>query len=99
MRTAFHEQLDALAADIADICGMAGAAMERATQALLQADLVLAEDVITENDAFTARIRKAEEAAITLLALQSPVAGDLRLVVSSLSNLADVHRMGALALH
>jgi phosphate transport system protein len=99
MRTAFHEQLDALSADIADICGMAGTAMERATQALLQADLVLAEDVISTHEAFSARIRKAEEAAITVLALQAPVAGDLRLVVGSLSNLADVDRMGALALH
>src|ERR1700761_4577888 len=99
MRTAFHEQLDALTTDIAGICGLAGAAMERSTQALLQADLVLAEEVITDSDAFTARIRKAEEAAVTLLALQAPVAGDLRLVVGSLSNLADVDRMGALALH
>jgi phosphate transport system protein len=99
MRTAFHEQLEALAADIADICGLAGAAMERATQALLQADLVLAEDVITAHETFIARIKKAEEAAITVLALQAPVAGDLRLVVGSLSNLADVDRMGALALH
>src|SRR5262249_7954372 len=80
-------------------CGLAGVAMERATQALLQADLTLAEEVITEHDEFRSRIAKAEEAAITLLALQSPVASDLRLVVSSLANLADVDRMGALALH
>jgi phosphate transport system protein len=99
MRTAFHQQLDALASDIADICGLAGVAMERATQALLQADLVVAEGVITEHDALVLRIAKAEEAAITLLALQAPVAGDLRVVVSSLRNLADVDRMGALALH
>ena len=90
MRTAFHQQLDALCTEIADICGLAGVAMERATQALLQADLVLAEDVITDHDAFRSRIAEAEEAAITLLALQSPVASDLRLVVSSLTNLADV---------
>jgi phosphate transport system protein len=99
MRTAFHQQLDALSSEIADICGLAGVAMERATQALLQADLVLAEDIITEHDAFRSRIAEAEEASITLLALQSPVASDLRLVVSSLANLADVYRMGALALH
>jgi phosphate transport system protein len=36
---------------------------------------------------------------ITVLALQAPVAGDLRAVVSSLKNIADVDRMGALALH
>lgn len=73
--------------------------MERATQALLQADLVLAEEVIADHEAFALRIKKAEEAVITVLALQAPVAGDLRLVISSLSNLADVDRMGALALH
>jgi phosphate transport system protein len=99
MRTAFQEQLHALTGDIAELCGLAGAAMERATQALLQADLVLAEEVIADNEAFTARIKKTEEAAITLLALQAPVAGDLRLVIGSLSSLADVDRMGALALH
>jgi phosphate transport system protein len=99
MRTAFHEQLHALTADIAETCGLAGAAMERATQALLQADLVLAEEVIADHEAFALRIKKAEEAVITVLALQAPVAGDLRLVISSLSNLADVDRMGALALH
>ena len=42
MRTAFHQQLDALCTEIADICGLAGVAMERATQALLQADLAIA---------------------------------------------------------
>jgi phosphate transport system protein len=99
MRAAFHQQLDALARDIADLCGLAGAAMERATQALLQADLLLAEQVITDYDALVLRCRKAEDNAFTLLALQSPVAGDLRVVLSSLKNIADVDRMGALALH
>ena len=40
MRTAYHEQLDALNNQLAEMCRMAGIAMERATQALLQADLV-----------------------------------------------------------
>jgi len=99
MRTAFQQQLDALASDVADMCGLAGVAMERATQALLQADLVLAEEVITDYNALVARTAQAHEATITLLALQAPVAGDLRAVVSSLRNLADIERMGALALH
>ncbi|GAC1402780.1 MAG: phosphate signaling complex protein PhoU [Mycobacterium sp.] len=99
MRTAFHQQLDALASDVADMCGLAGTAMERATQALLQADLLLAEQVITDREALAGRARKAEENAFTLLALQAPVAGDLRAVLTSLKNIADVQRMGALALH
>jgi phosphate transport system protein len=99
MRTAFHQQLDDLASDVANMCGLAGTAMEHATQALLQADLLLAEQVITDHEALTGRARKAEENAFTLLALQAPVAGDLRAVLTSLKNIADVDRMGALALH
>src|SRR6201989_1791065 len=99
MRTAYHEQLDALTDQLGEMCGLAGAAMERATQALLQADLVLAAQVITDHEQMTAMRARAEESAFVLLALQAPVAGDLRAIVSSIQNVADVDRMGALALH
>ena len=99
MRTAYHEQLDALANQLGEMCGLAGAAMERATQALLQADLVLAEQVITDHEQIAAMSARAEEAAFVLLALQAPVAGDLRAIVGSIQIVADVDRMGALALH
>ena len=99
MRTAYHEQLDALTSQLAEMCRMAGVAMERATQSLLQADLVLAEQVIGEHEKIVATSARAEEAAIVLLALQAPVAGDLRSIVSSIQIVADVERMGALALH
>ncbi|WP_099025458.1 phosphate signaling complex protein PhoU [Mycolicibacterium palauense] len=99
MRTAYHEQLSALTAQLAEMCGMAGVAMERATQALLQADLLLAEQVITDHAQITIRSQAAEESAFVLLALQAPVAGDLRSVVSAIQIVADIDRMGALALH
>jgi phosphate transport system protein len=99
MRTAYHEQLDALTSRLGEMCGLAGAAMERATQALLQADLALAEQVITDHDQISALSVRAEEEAFVLLALQAPVAGDLRAIVSSIQIVADVDRMGALALH
>ena len=99
MRTAYHEQLDALTNRLAEMCGLAGVAMERATQALLQADLPLAEQVITDHDQIATLSARAEEDAFVLLALQAPVAGDLRAVVSSIQIVADVDRMGALALH
>ena len=98
MRTAFHEQLDALTRSIGDMCGLAGTAMEQATQSLLEADIVLAEIVIT-NQELAFQAAEAESDAFTLLALQAPVAADLRAVVSSLQNVADVDRMRALALH
>src|SRR3982750_1341852 len=99
MRTAYHEQLDALTSQLGEICGLAGAAMERATQSLLQADLVLAEQVITDHEQIAAMSARAEESAFVLLALQAPVAGDLRAIVGSIQIVADVDRMGALALH
>lgn len=99
MRTAYHEQLAALTDQLGEMCGLAGVAMERSTQALLQADLALAEQVISDHDQITALSVRAEEAAFVLLALQAPVAGDLRAIVSSIQIVADVDRMGALALH
>jgi phosphate transport system protein len=99
MRTAYHDQLDQLSEQLGDMCGLAGAAMERATQALLQADLVLAEQVIGDHDQIVAMSARAEEAAFVLLALQAPVAGDLRSIVTAIQIVADVDRMGALALH
>src|SRR5882724_3464347 len=99
MRTAYHEQLAALTTQLGEICGLTGVAMERATQALLQADLVLAEQVITDHDKIRAMSTNAEESAFVLLALQAPVAGELRAIVSSVQIAADLERMGALALH
>jgi phosphate transport system protein len=81
------------------MCRLAGIAMERATQSLLQADLVLAEQVIGDHEKIMAASARAEETAFVLLALQAPVAGDLRAIVSSIQIVADVERMGALALH
>jgi len=70
MRTAFHEQLDALIATIADMCGAAGQAMADATQALLAADATLAESVIGGHDKMMVNGVRAEQDAFTLLALQ-----------------------------
>jgi len=99
MRTVFQEQLAALATQMGEMCGLAGVAMQHATQALLQADLGLAEEVITGHERIVAMNARAEESAIGLLACQQPVAGDLRAIVGALQIAADIDRMGALALH
>lgn len=99
MRAEYNEQLNDLAAILGEMAALAGSAMERATQSLLQADLSLAEQVITEYDRIAELSQVAEERAFALLALQAPVAGDLRSVVSGIQIVADVDRMGALALH
>jgi phosphate transport system protein len=99
MRTVFHEQLDSLTETLSQMCGLAGVAMERATQALLQANLTIAETVIGDHERLVRMQTGAEEAAFVLLALQAPVATDLRTIVGSMQNVADAERMGGLALH
>ena len=99
MRTVFYEQLSALSTQVGEMCGLAADAMEHATQALLGADLSVAEQVITDHQHITAMNREAEDRALKLLALQQPVASDLRTIVRSLHVGADIERMGALAVH
>ncbi|WP_306364637.1 phosphate signaling complex protein PhoU [Nocardia sp. CC227C] len=99
MRVIYNEQMAELADLLGGMAGLAGDAMERATKSLLDADLEMAEQVITEYDRIAEMITLAEEKAFALLALQAPVAGDLRQVVSAIQIVSDVNRMGVLALH
>ncbi|ORA38772.1 phosphate signaling complex protein PhoU [Mycobacterium aquaticum] len=99
MRNILHAQLDALSGGIADLCDRTGSAMNDATRGLLQADVHVAEDVIERHHDITYLSGLLEADALTILARQAPVAGDLRAVVSALKDLADVRRMGALATH
>ncbi len=73
--------------------------MGNATDALLQPNLQIAEEVIDRYADITHHCTKLESDAFTILARQAPVAGDLRAVVSTLKDVADIHRMGALATH
>ena len=99
MRDAYQEQLDELADGLADMCGQVADALDKATRALLECDLQLAEEVISE-DIRIDDVRDAAEAkAFALLALQAPVATDLRIVVSAIHGAGDIERMGDLALH
>jgi phosphate transport system protein len=99
MRTAYHEQLADLAGQLGEMCELPGVAMKRATQALLEADNVTAEQVIRDHSRIVTMRVKVEKEAFALLALQQPVASDLRAIFSSIEILGDIERMDALAVH
>jgi phosphate transport system protein len=99
MRTVYHEQLSGLSTQLGETCGLAATALDTATRALLEADLTLAEQVIADHEHITALCRRSEAIALKLLALQQPVAGDLRMIVGSIHVGADIERMAALAVH
>jgi phosphate transport system protein len=99
MREAYHDRLGELATHLADMCGMVATAMERATTALLKVDLALAEQVISDDVKVDAARSSYEEEAYALLALQAPVATDLRTVLAVIHAAESLERMGDLALH
>lgn len=99
MRAAYHEKLEGLNDELAQMSQLAGEAMKKATTALLEGDLDLAEEVISSDTDIDALRASAEEQAFGLLALQAPVAGDLRSVIAAIHSAGDLERMGDLALH
>ena len=99
MREIFHGQLEQLGADLALMCGLAGKAMVQASRGLLEVDLHAVERVITDHEHITLFAAKCEEHACSMLALQSPVARDLRVVVTAIKAAEKIERMGVLARH
>jgi phosphate transport system protein len=99
MRELFHADLKSLGDQLIEIAGLVREAMDKARTAFETADVELAEAVIT-NDARIDYLQNAlDEKAIELLALQGPVAADLRTVVASLRMSSSIERMGDLARH
>ncbi|MFC8450890.1 phosphate signaling complex protein PhoU [Kitasatospora sp. NPDC057223] len=99
MRDAYHEELDSIGDSLVEMARLVGSAMGRATTALLDADLGLAESVIAADEKVNTLHHDLENRAIDLLARQQPVATDLRIVVTSLRMSADLERCGDLARH
>ena len=99
MRDAYHQDLDALTDQLVDMTRLVKSAMSRASTALLDADLELAESVIAADDAVDALRDSLDSQAMDLLARQQPVATDLRTIVTSLRMSGDLERMGDLARH
>jgi phosphate transport system protein len=99
MREQFQEELDGVGATLVEMAGLVKIAMENATTALLTADLSLAEKVIADDLIIDEMQHELDARTINLIARQSPVATDLRTLVTSLRMSADLERMGDLAHH
>ncbi|MCW2598157.1 MAG: Phosphate-specific transport system accessory protein PhoU [Jatrophihabitans sp.] len=99
MRDVFHDELDEIGAGVAEMIRLVAVAMAKATDALLDADLARAEQVI-EADVKVDDLRvELEDRAFQMIARQQPVATDLRVLITTLHLVADLERMGDLALH
>ncbi|MET8783955.1 phosphate signaling complex protein PhoU [Streptomyces sp. NPDC004589] len=99
MRKVYHEELASISDRLVEMANLVGSAIGRATTALMDADLDLAERVIAADEKVDDLQRDLENQAIAVLARQQPVATDLRIVVTSLRMSADLERCGDLAQH
>ena len=99
MREAFHDQLDGIFADLSEICGLVEVAVREATKALLTGDVTIAEQVISADKVIDLARERVDDTAFSLLSLQQPVAGDLRMIVAALRMASELERMGDLSVH
>lgn len=99
MRSVFHEELRSLSDQLVELSRLSARALNRATQAMLDVDLALAEQVISEDDEIDSIRIDLDNRAIDALARQQPVATDLRQLVTTLRMSSDLERAGDLAAH
>jgi phosphate transport system protein len=93
-RTRFHQGLDDLKQRLLAMGGMAEQAVERAERAYQTRDLSLCELVLRDESKINAAERDVDEMSIDLLAMQQPMAIDLRFIVACIKINADLERVG-----
>jgi len=93
-RTRFQQGLDDLKQKLLQMGGMAESAIEAATESYLQRDPKLCQLVFEREDSINAAERAIDELALDLLAMQQPMAVDLRFIVAVLKINSDIERVG-----
>jgi phosphate transport system protein len=99
VRKVFQEELTQVGEQLVEISKLVSEAIGKATTSFQVADVDLAEDVITADARIDFLQNSLDERAIDILALQGPVASDLRMIVGALRMSASLERMGDLARH
>ena len=99
MREVFQNELREVQDRLVEIASDVTNVMKHASQAFTTSDVTVADQAIASADAISEKALTLDELVIRILARQSPVARDLRILVSALRMSASLERMGALASH
>jgi phosphate transport system protein len=99
MHGIFKNALADVQARLVDLAENAEAIMDKASRAFLNSDVTLADEALALAEANETRALDLDELVIKVLATQSPVARDLRILVSALRMSASLERMGSLSSH
>ncbi len=93
-RVQYREDLASLEQRGLDGLDMVITALDRTLECTQHADIELAELVIADDDRIDGRYLEVHQGVLSLLALQAPVAGDLRVVAALLQVIKNIERMG-----
>lgn len=99
MREVFQAELKQVGEELVEIAKLVHKALSEARQAFLDADLETAQEVIAGDARIDFMQNELDERSIDILALQAPVASDLRMIVGALRMSSSLERMGDLARH
>ena len=99
MRQVFQNELHEVQDRLVEMSDSVGTIMEKASAAFLGGDVAKADEAIALSESNEEKALALDELVIKILARQSPVARDLRILVSALRMSASLERMGALAGH
>ena len=99
IRSVFQEELDGVSQSLVDLSKMVSDSINKATHALIDAELKTAEEVISADEKIDTFQHELDARIIDIIARQQPVASDLHALVTALRMSADLERMGDLSHH
>jgi phosphate transport system protein len=99
VRIEFHERLAELEQEALSTCDLAADALDQAIEAVVNRDAELAAMVVEGDDRIDGRYLETHQGILSLLARQSPVATDLRLIAALLHVIVHIERMGDLCVN
>lgn len=95
-RRRFHGRLDAIVHDLVVLAAHVAESIPRGTEALLAGDVATAQAIIDHDDVVDRLAAEIEERCIVSMALQQPVADDLRALVAAIRLVSEIERSGDL---
>lgn len=99
VRKSFQQTLDEIRDEMVQIAALVTEGIPRATEALLAGDLTDAQRIIEGDDPLDALAVELEERCYQQLALQQPMAGDLRHIVTAIRMISEIERSGDLVVN
>jgi phosphate transport system protein len=98
-RKSFHQALDEIRQEMVVMAAMVTEGIPRATEVMLSGDMAEAQAIIDRDDPLDAKAVELEEICFQQLALQQPMAGDLRSIVTALRMIGEIERSGDLVVN